>query len=416
MLSNSLRAAFVSTNSVTQGEQVGVLWSWLLAQGIEIGFAHRTFKWSNEASGKAAVHCVVIGFGYEWGGVKTIYEYADIAGEPVALAVSNINPYLVDAPNVFLQKRSKPICSVPPISRGSDATDDGNLLLSNEERSELIAQEPQTETWIKRFVMGNEFINSIDRWCLWLEGISPKELRSLSLVNKRVAAVKLFREKSKREKTQQMADFPTSFGEPRQPKKSYLAIPKVSSERRNFIPMDFLSADVIAGDKLFTMAEANLFHFGVLTSTMHMAWMRTTCGRLKSDYSYSNTIVYNNFPWPVRLLISDQKEPPAGIQSARSAIESGAQAVLDACAQFPGSSLADLYDPLAMPPALLKAHQKLDAAVDKAYELHSGDVKGKKSYKTDAERVAFLFELYQRLTSLLPTTGAATRRKAKVAK
>ena len=213
-----------------------------------------------------------------------------------------------------------------------------------------------------------------------------------------------------------MADFPTTFGEPRQPKKSYLAIPKVSSERRNFIPMDFLSADVIAGDKLFTMAEANLFHFGVLTSTMHMAWMRTTCGRLKSDYSYSNTIVYNNFPWPVRLLISDQKEPPAGIQSARSAIESGAQAVLDACAQFPGSSLADLYDPLAMPPALLKAHQKLDAAVDKAYELHSGDVKGKKSYKTDAERVAFLFELYQRLTSLLPTTGAATRRKAKVAK
>ncbi len=266
----------------------------------------------------------------------------------------------------------------------------------------MIALEPHAQSWIKHFVMGNEFINSIDRWCLWLNGIAPKELRSLSQVSKRVAAVKLFREKSKREKTQQMADFPTSFGEPRQPKQSYLAIPKVSSERRSFVPMDFLSADVIAGDKLFTMVEASLFHFGVLTSTMHMAWMRTTCGRLKSDYSYSNTIVYNNFPWPVELLFSDQKEPLAGIKPARSAIESGAQAVLDARAQFPGSSLADLYDPLAMPPALLKAHQKLDAAVDKAYELHSGDVKGKKSYKTDAERVAFLFELYQRLTSLLP--------------
>jgi hypothetical protein len=412
MQETSLRAAFVSTNSISQGEQVSILWAWMHAQGIKIHFAHRTFKWSNEASGKAAVHCVIIGFGLDEIASKTIFTYEDIAGEPMPSKAENINPYLVDAPTVFLSKRSKPLLDVPPIQRGSDATDDGNLLLSDTERVELLAHDPTAAPWIKRFVMGNEFINNIARWCLWLEGIAPKDLRAMAHVSKRVAAVKAFRHSSKRAKTQQMADLPASFSEPRQPKTSYLAIPKVSSERRHFIPMAFLPADVIAGDKLFTMAGADLFHFGVLTSSMHMAWIRTTCGRLKSDYSYSNTIVYNNFPWPIELLFSDQKEPPPGIKSARSAIESGAQAVLDARAQFPESSLADLYDPLAMPPALLKAHQKLDAAVDKAYELHSGFSGGKKSYKTDAERVAFLFELYQRLTSLLPTESAKKPRKS----
>ncbi len=357
------RVAFVSTNSISQGEQVAPLWSWMFAQGMQIHFAHRTFRWSNEASGKAAVHCVIIGFGLEDISNKTIYEYENVNSQPHPVAAKNINPYLVDATNVFLQKRGAPISPVPAIQRGSDATDDGNLLLSNEERITLLTTSPDSEKWIKRFVMGNEFINNIPRWCLWLDGINPAALRAMPAVNKRIAAVKTFRQSSKRAKTQQMADYPSSFSEPRQPTTRYLAIPKVSSERRDFIPIAFLEADVIAGDKIFTMPGAGLYHFGVLTSSMHMAWVRNTCGRLKSDYSYSNTIVYNNFPWPTIV------EKPAKDQQnkAQAAIESAAQAVLDARVQFPGSSLADLYDPLTMPPALVKAHQKLDAAVDAAY-------------------------------------------------
>ena len=412
----AIRVAFVSTNSITQGEQVALLWSWMFAQGIKIHFAHRTFRWSNEASGKAAVHCVIVGFGLEEVAQKTIFEYENINGEPNPVAVKNINAYLVDAPDIFLVKRSSPICLVPQIGRGSDATDGGNLLLNDEERENLLTLEPQAKQWLKRFVMGNEFINHISRWCLWLENVSPTELRAMPQVAKRVAAVKKFRQASKRAKTQQMADFPASFGEPRQPKVKYLAIPKVSSERRDFIPIDFLDPDVIAGDKVFTMPGATLFHFGVLTSRMHMAWMRTSCGRLKSDYSYSNTIVYNNFPWPTleekQATASVKTAQPAPKKGAKQAVESAAQAVLDARAQFPGSSLADLYDPLTMPPALVKAHQKLDAAVDKAYEQH-GALPGKRSYKNDAERVAYLFELYQRLTSLLPTDAVPKQRKAK---
>ena len=399
------RVAFVSTNSISQGEQVAPLWSWVFAQGVQIHFAHRTFRWSNEASGKAAVHCVIIGFGTEDISGKTIYEYENINGDPIALTAKNINPYLVDAPNVFLQKRSSPICAVPEIQRGSDATDDGNLLLNDEDRNALIQAQPEAAQWIRRFVMGNEFINNISRWCLWLEGISPAALRTMPAVSKRIAAVKTFRQSSKRAKTQQMADYPSSFGEPRQPKTRYLAIPKVSSERRDFIPIAFLEADVVAGDKIFTMPQANLFHFGILTSTMHMAWVRKTCGRLKSDYSYSNTIVYNNFPWPTL----EEKGAKPQQNKAQAAIESAAQAVLDARAQFPGSSLADLYDPLTMPPALVKAHQKLDAAVDAAYAQDAVHP-GKKTYATDAERVAYLFELYQRLTSLLPTEKSKKKR------
>jgi N-6 DNA Methylase len=399
------RIAFVSTNSISQGEQVAPLWAWMLAQGLHIQFAHRTFRWSNEASGKAAVHCVIIGFGTEDINGKTIYEYENINCEPAALPAKNINPYLVDAPNVFLQKRSTPISAVPAIQRGSDATDDGNLLLSDDDRNALIQIQPEATQWIKRFVMGNEFINNIPRWCLWLEGISPAALRAMPAVSKRIAAVKTFRQSSKRAKTQQMADYPSSFSEPRQPTTRYLAIPKVSSERRDFIPIAFLDADVVAGDKIFTMPDATLLHFGILTSTMHMAWVRKTCGRLKSDYSYSNTIVYNNYPWPT----FKEKPAKAQISTAQAAIESAAQAVLDARAQFPGSSLADLYDPLTMPPALVKAHQKLDAAVDAAYAQDTVHP-GKKAYATDAERVAYLFELYQRLTSLLPAEKAKKKR------
>ena len=411
---NQIRAAFVSTNSITQGEQVGVLWGWMLSQGIRLSFAHRTFRWSNEAKGNAAVHCVIVGFGLEDRPDKVIFEYADINSEPHAVAAQNINPYLVNAPDVIIAKRSRPVCAVPEIGRGSDATDDGNLLLSDEEMHDLVKAEPAAKEWVRPFVMGSEFINKTKRWCLWLEGIPPAALRAMPLVTARIANVKKFRAASKRGKTLQMADFPTSFGEPRQPKTDYLAIPKVSSERRDYIPIAFLSQKVICGDKLFAMEGATLWHFGILTSAMHMAWVRQTCGRMKSDYSYSNTIVYNNFPWP-ELPKNESKTALAGVSLAYTAIEIAAKAVLDERAKHQTganpASLADLYDPLTMPPALLKAHQKLDAAVDKAYESQGG----KKAYKSDAERVAFLFELYQRMTSLLPVDAAkAVKAKRRV--
>ena len=409
---NQIRAAFVSTNSITQGEQVGVLWAWMLSQGIRLSFAHRTFRWSNEAKGNAAVHCVIVGFGLEDRPNKVIFEYADINSEPHAVAAQNINPYLVNAPDVIIAKRSRPVCDVPEIGRGSDATDDGNLLLSDEEMHDLVNAEPAAKEWVRPFVMGSEFINNTKRWCLWLEGIPPAALRAMPLVTARIANVKKFRASSKRGKTLQMADFPTSFGEPRQPKTDYLAIPKVSSERRDYIPMAFLSQKVICGDKLFAMEGATLWHFGILTSAMHMAWVRQTCGRMKSDYSYSNTIVYNNFPWP-ELPKNEEKTTVAGVSIASTAIKNAAKAVLDERAKHQTgdnpASLADLYDPLTMPPALLKAHQKLDAAVDKAYEASGG----KKAYKSDAERVAFLFDLYQRLTSLLPADAVKAKRRVK---
>jgi hypothetical protein len=397
------RCAFVSTNSITQGEQVAVLWGEMQRLGMHTQFAHRTFQWTNEASGKAAVHCVIVGFGPEDQAVKTIYEYEDIKGLPHAVPVKRINAYLVDAPNVFLNKRTTPVCNVNAMANGGKATDGGNLLLSDEEKAELIAIEPKAAKWIRPFLMGDEFINNIGRWCLWLVNIPPAELRAMPHVLKLVEGVRAMREASTKAATVALASTPTLFGEIRQPKsKRYLAIPKVSSERRQFIPIGYLDSEVICGDKIFFVDDASLFTFGVLTSTMHNAWMRQTCGRLESRYSYSNTIVYNNYPWP-----GFAGEPLS--DKHRTAIEQAAQCVLDARAQFASSSLADLYDPLTMPPALLKAHQKLDTAVDAAYQPSGG----KKTYASDAERVAFLFELYQRITSLLPATAGKKRRKSK---
>ena len=397
----SPRVAFLSTNSITQGEQVGVLLAWMLAQGVHIHFAHRPFQWSNEAKSNAEVHCVIIGFGWEDRQDKTIFEYADTKGEPLAVPANNINPYLVDAPDVFLNKGTTPICKASAMSNGGKPTDGGNLLLSDAERDSLIAIDPKAANWIRPFLMGDEFINNIGRWCLWLVNIPPAELRAMPHVLKRVESVRAMRETSTKAATVALASTPTLFGEIRQPKsKRYLAIPKVSSERRKFIPIGYLDGKVICGDKIFFVDDASLFTFGVLTSTMHNAWMRYTCGRLKSDYSYSNTIVYNNYPWP-----GFAGEPLS--DKHRSAIEQAAQSVLVARAQFASSSLADLYDPLTMPPALLKAHQKLDTAVDAAYQPSGG----KKTYASDAERVAFLFELYQQITSLLPVKAAKKTRK-----
>jgi hypothetical protein len=395
------RAAFVSTNSITQGEHVAVLWGEMQRLGMHIHFAHRTFQWSNEAKGNAAVHCVIMGFGHENQAVKTIYEYEDIKGLPLAVPVKNINPYLIDAPTVFLPKRREPICHVPQMSKGSQPTDGGNLLLTDADKAALLAIEPQASKWIRRFLGAEEFINDIPRWCLWLVDCPPKELRLMPEVMKRVQAVKAMRLASSKSATVQLAASPTIFGELRQPKENFIAIPEVSSERRAFIPVGFLSSDIVPSNKIQTISDGTLFQFGVLCSTMHNAWMRYTCGRLKSDYSYSNTIVYNNYPWPgfAGDALSDKH---------RNAIEQAAQCVLDARAQFADASLADLYDPLTMPPALLKAHQKLDAVVDAAYQPSGG----KKTYASDAERVAFLFELYQRITSLLPVTdGKKTLKK-----
>ena len=408
------RCAFVSTNSITQGEQVGVLWSWLLAQGIRIHFAHRTFQWSNEARGMAAVHCVIIGFylpspagrrGGEGELAKTIYEYEDIRGEPHAIAARNINPYLVDAPDVLLEKRTAPICAVPEIRFGNQPIDGGHLILNEDERAELLGHEPDAEKFIRPFLGADEFINSIPRYCLWLRDAKPDELRRLPLVMQRVQAVKAFRLESKRPATNDLAATPTQFAFVSHPNSHYLLFPSVSSERRAFIPIGFMPPEVIASNLCLIIPDATLYHFGMLSSTMHNAWMRTVCGRLKSDYRYSAGIVYNNFPWPE---CSDAQH---------GKIEEAAQAVLDARAHFMspspqpspasgrGSSLADLYDPLTMPPALVKAHQTLDRAVDTCYR--------KAAFASDAQRVEFLFERYQQLTSLLPTEKKAAKRKTK---
>jgi hypothetical protein len=407
------RCAFVSTNSITQGEQVGVLWGWLLAQGIHIHFAHRTFSWNNEARGKAAVHCVIVGFGLEDRPGKVIYEYDDIKGDPHAVPVANINPYLVDGPDVVLPRRSSPICNVPEIGIGNKPIDDGNYLFTTEEKLAFITIEPASTKWFRRWLGADEFLNGYERWCLWLGDCPPAELRAMPEAMKRVQAVKTSRLASKSPPTQKLAATPTRFHVENMPSTPYLVLPEVSSERRPFIPFGFEQPSTLCSNLVKLAPNAKLVHFGILSSTMHMAWVRTTCGRLKSDYRYSKDIVYNNFPWPEFPQTFKPNQPPAPVDKAQEAIETAAQVVLDVRAKSQSgdkpATLADLYDPLTMPPELLKAHQKLDAAVDKAYE-HSG---GKKSYKSDAERVAFLFELYQKYTSLLPAAPAKTKRKAK---
>ena len=401
------RCAFVSTNSITQGEQVGALWGWLLAQGVHIHFAHRTFAWSNEARGKAAVHCVIIGFGLQDRPGKVIYEYEDIKGEPHPRPASNINPYLVDAPNVVLPRRSKPIGDVPEIGIGNKPIDDGNYLFSTQERDAFIALEPASAKWFRRWLGADEFLNGYERWCLWLGDTPPAELRAMPEAMKRVQAVKAFRQASKSPPTQKLAAIPTRFHVENMPTTPYLVLPEVSSERREFVPFGFEQPSTFCSNLVKIAAGATLFHFGILSSTMHNAWVRAVCGRLESRYRYSAAIVYNNYPWPFTPAAEQAKASDAQVHKAQAAIEAAAQAVLDARAAHPGSSLADLYDPLTMPAGLLKAHQKLDAAVDKAYQLAGGP----KTYAGDAARVAFLFSLYQRQTGLLAAAPAPRRRR-----
>jgi hypothetical protein len=398
-LNPQVRCAFVSTNSITQGEQVGALWGWVLSQGIYIHFAHRTFRWSNEASGKAAVHCVIIGFGLGELPQKTIYEYDDIQGEPHAVPAVNINPYLIDGPNIIAAARMAPIGNIQLIANGSIPADGGNLILSPDERDALVATESRAKRWIRPYLGAEGFIRNEYRYCLWLVDCPPSELRLMPRVLERVARVKAMREDSKKVATQAKAATPTLFTENRQPKKGrYLAIPRTSSENRRYLPIGYLDCHVIAANDLQIVPDATLFSFGVLASCMHRAWTDVTSGRLKSDIRYSVKITYNAFPWPDSLT-----------NKQREVIEAAAQGVLDARAAHPESSLADLYDPLTMPPDLVKAHQMLDAAVDAVYANSAG----KKTFKNDAQRVAFLFELYQKYNSLLPIETNKPKRTRK---
>jgi len=372
------RCAFVSTNSISQGEQVAALWGPLLHQGIKIHFAHRTFRWNNEARGVAAVHCVIIGFGLGALPRKRLFSYPDARGEAMEEAVDNINPYLVGARDVLIPSRSKPLCNVPEIGIGNKPIDGGHYLFTTEEKKAFIKLEPASKPWFRRWLGSDEFLNGWERWCLYLADCPPAELRQMPEAMKRVNAVRETRLASKSPPTQKLAATPTKFHVTNIPKRSYLIVPKVSSERRSFIPMDMMSPSTLASDLVFIIPNASLFHFGILSSTMHNAWMRSVAGRLKSDYRYSKDIVYNNYPWP---------EQPTAVQ--RQAVEAAAQGVLDARAKHPGASLADLYDPLTTPADLVKAHQALDRAVDKCYRA--------KAFTSEAERVAWLFELYEKV-------------------
>jgi hypothetical protein len=385
----NIRAAFVSTNSITQGEQVSVLWPDLLRRGMKIHFAHRTFQWTSEARGKAAVHCVIIGFGLSDVAERWLFDYDTPRSDPHAVKVANINPYLVDGPDVVVVKRSKPLCAVPEMVKGSQPTDGGNLLLSALDKEHLLVMEPKAAAWIRPFLNADEFLNGIQRYCLWLKDCPPQELRRMPEVLRRVEAVRQMRLASKKAATREWSERPYIFSENRQPIDDYLLVPRHSSEHRRYIPIGFVSANTICGDANLTIPHATHYHFGVLQSTMHMAWMRAVAGRLKSDYRYSASIVYNTFPWP---------EPT---DKQQAAIEAAAQCVLDARATFPEATLADLYDPLTMPPVLLAAHQTLDRAVDAAY-LSAGFCR-MSSPPTESQRVAFLFGRYQELAGAVKT-------------
>lgn len=372
MKNTFIKAALVSTNSISQGEQATTLWKKVFDEGAHIDFAHRTFRWDSEASLKAQVHCVIVGFSYI-DSKKRIYESGRM------IEAENINGYLLNAPTVIIEEHSKPICNVPSIVRGSQATDNGYYLFTPEEKDEFLRHEPHSEKYFRRFMMGKEFINNIERWCLWIPNISPLELKKCPKILQRVQQVKDFRLASKNTQTKQSADIPWRFGQYREPSEKFIAFAKVSSEKRRYIPFGFLTNEIIPGDKLFTIPDATIYMFGVLTSNVHMAWMRTVCGRMKSDYSYSTTIVYNNFPWPT----------PTDEQKAK--VEQTAQAILDARALYPDCSLADLYDELTMPVELRKAHQANDRAVMKAYGFWG-------KLNTESECVAELMRMYQELT------------------
>ena len=375
MRETTIRSALVSTNSITQGEQIPILWEHLFEQGVHIDFAYRTFRWDSEAKIKAHVHCIIVGFSITpIAKEKLLY----ISDRPQK--ANNINAYLVDGPDILIESRKKPICAVPNVVFGSMPNDGGFLSdYSDDEKDSIVAAYPDAVTMFRKFVGATEFLHNKSRWCLWLKGISPSALKRVPPVMEAISSVKAMRENSNREATRKLADTPSLFGEIRQPVTDYIIIPRHSSQNRKYIPIGFVSPNIICGDANLLLSDATLYHFGVLMSNVHNAWMRTVCGRIKSDYRYSVNVVYNNFPWPT----------PTDAQKAK--IEQTAQAVLDARALYPDCSLADLYDEIAMPPELRKAHQQNDRAVMQAYGFDVGTT-------TETSCVAELMKMYQKLT------------------
>jgi hypothetical protein len=370
MQGTTIKAALVSTNSITQGEQVAAIWKPLKELfDIEINFAYQTFRWDSEASLKAHVHCVIIGFGYSEPTKRVIFE-----GEKEILA-ENINAYLVDAEDVFIDSRSKAICDVPTIGIGNKPIDGGNYLFSKEEMEEFIQQEPSSAQYFRPWYGATEFINRKPRYCLWLGECSPAELRKMPLCLKRIEAVRDFRLSSRSAGTIKLAERPTRFHVENMPNGTYIIVPRHSSEIRRYIPIGFLDSTDFCGDANLMIPDANLYHLGIIISNVHMAWVRAVCGRLEMRYRYSKDIVYNNFPWPT----------PTDQQKAK--IEQTAQAILDARALYPEASLADLYDEVTMPPELRKAHQANDKAVMQAYGFPVKDF-------TESDCVAELFKMY----------------------
>lgn len=375
-----IKCAFVSTNSIAQGEQVGILWNILLNQyQCKIHFAHQTFKWQNEAKGNAAVYCVIIGFANFDVSDKTIFEYADIKGEPQAVKVKNVNPYLTSGNDVLITKRSKPICNVSPMNFGNMPLDGGNLLLSDEEKEVFLQKEPNAQKYLKPLISAKEFLNNEKRWCLWLVDANPNDLRKMPEVMKRVEAVKNFRLASVAPSTQKFAATPTLFRDRNNPN-SFILVPSTSSENRQYIPIGFFDNKYIANNSCHIIPNGDLFIFGILTSIMHITWVKYVCGRLKSDFRYSKDIVYNNYPFPQNVSEAHKKK-----------VEQAAEMVLTVRGRYAEASLADLYDPLSMPPDLVKAHQNLDKAVDLCYRPQA--------FVSELGRIEFLFNLYEQYSA-----------------
>ncbi|MCQ2310015.1 MAG: methylase, partial [Bacteroidales bacterium] len=375
MRGNNTRTALVSTNSITQGEQVANLWKPLFEDyGVHIDYAYRTFRWDSESNLKAHVHCVIVGFSACGNNQKTIYTES-----ATPIQAQNINPYLIDAPSVWIESRNKPLCDVPEIGIGNKPIDGGNYLFTEDEMKEFIKKEPKSAKYFKKWIGADEFINRWFRYCLWLGDCQPNELRSMPECLKRVQAVREFRLSSKSAGTRKIADKPTRFHVENMPNGNYIVIPETSSEKRRYTPIGFLTPDILCSNAIRLAPNATLYHFGILTSNVHMAWMRVVCGRLKSDYRYSKDIVYNNFPWPT----------PTDEQKTK--IEQTAQAILDVRAKYPESSLADLYDEVTMPPELRKAHKENDSAVMAAYGFNATIL----SSNNESQIVAELFKLHQ---------------------
>jgi hypothetical protein len=385
ILETNIKVAFVSTNSIAQGLQPGVLWNELYSKyKLIIHFAHKTFSWTNEAKGKAAVHVVIIGFANYEVKEKLLFDYEDIKGEPSVIKVKNINPYLYDGNNAFLLPRTTPISEVIKMNKGSQPTDGGNLLMNEEEKNFLIKNEPLSQKYIKIIYTNKTLLNGNPRFCLWLKELKPSDLRKMPLIIERISKVKEMRLASSKISTQKWAEFPTLFTEDRQPNEDYLLLPVTTSERRNYIPILLVSKEIICNNSCLVIPKATNYHFGVVSSKMHMAWVKITSGRMKSDFQYSNTIVYNNYPWPFNPSNKNKEK-----------VEEKAQKVLEVRLEFPDSSLADLYDPLTMPPKLVKAHQELDKAVDLCYRPQA--------FTNENARVEFLFDLYNQYTAPLLT-------------